>query len=102
MSCKSSFGELNLVYGYFIQSSGGGLEQFIFGDNGIANGDSLTVYLLSIDKEVYSYLSTLERIATPVFQVLTPYNPTSNISNNALGYFLAYSTDSIKAIVRLK
>jgi hypothetical protein len=90
------------MFGFHLASSGGGLEQFIFGDNEIANGDSLTVYLLSIDKEVHSYFSTLERISTPVSQVFTPYNPTSNISNNALGYFLAYSTDSIKTVVNIK
>jgi hypothetical protein len=90
------------IYGFNLASSGGGLEQYIFGDGDIINGDSLTVYLLSVDKEVHSYFSNLERIATPVFQVFTPYNPTSNISNNALGYFLAYSTDSMKAVVNLK
>ena len=90
------------IVGFNLASSGGGLEQYIFGDGEIVNGDSLTVYLLSIDKEVHSYFSNLERIATPVFQVFTPYNPTSNISNNALGYFLAYSTDSMKIVVNLK
>lgn len=90
------------IIGFNLASSGGGLEQYIFGDGEIKNGDSLTIYLLSIDKEVHAYLSNLERIATPVFQVFTPYNPTSNISNNALGYFLAYSTDSMKAIVKIK
>jgi len=92
----------NEFIGFNLASSGGGVEQFIFGDGEIKNGDSITVYLLSIDKEVHSYLSNLERIATPVFQVFTPYNPTSHISNNALGYFLAYSTDSMKTVVNLK
>ena len=88
------------IYGFNLASSGGGVEQYIF-DSTVKNGDSLTVYLLSIDKEVHAYFSNLERIATPVFQVFTPYNPTSNISNNALGYFLAYSTDSLKTVVSL-
>ena len=49
-------------------------------------GDTITVWLESIDKGVYEYYRTIDRYSG---QYTTPSNPVSNISNGALGYFKA-------------
>jgi hypothetical protein len=60
-------------------------------------GDTVTVQLQSIDANVYNYYNTLEDANGTGFNT-APANPTSNISNGALGYFSAYSV-SIKSII---
>ena len=60
--------------------------------------DTMKVELLSIDKSVYDYFSTLADalLSTdtgPVFSSI-PDNPLSNFTNGALGYFAAYSVRS--------
>ena len=65
-------------------------------DEIIENGDSIIVEMQSIDRPVYQYFSTLADAATESSSGLsmftgTPANPTSNISNDALGYFSAYT-----------
>jgi hypothetical protein len=60
-------------------------------------GDTVTVQLQSIDANVYNYYSTLLDANGTGFNA-APANPTSNISNGALGYFSAYAVTS-KSIV---
>ncbi len=61
----------------------------------VVSGDSVTVELLSIDKAMYDYFTTLndilisERAATS----LSPANPNTNLDNGALGYFGAWAID---------
>ena len=60
--------------------------------------DMLEVRLLSIDKAVYNYFSTLNAVLLsvntgPLFAAV-PDNPTTNLTNGALGYFAAYSVRS--------
>jgi len=60
--------------------------------------DIMKVELLSIDKSVYDYFSTLADVLLssdtgPVFSSI-PDNPISNFTNGALGYFAAYSVRS--------
>lgn len=58
-------------------------------------GDSVTITMQSIDKGAYEYLRTLDLIADGGGNgQATPANPISNISNNALGYFSAFSVCS--------
>jgi len=65
----------------------------------IVRGDSLTMELRSLDKVTYEYYNTLANIAGGgVGQAAAPENPTTNISNGAMGYFAGYST-SRKTIV---
>ncbi|MCP4727031.1 MAG: DUF4249 family protein [bacterium] len=69
-------------------------------------GAYLVIEVLSIDENMYQYYSTLKSLidnegvqedyeegpdADSVIFPLTSFNPTSNMSNNALGYFSAYS-----------
>jgi hypothetical protein len=67
-------------------------NQFLFD-----SGDSITLWLESIDKGVYDYFRTAETNDIDS-QSATPANPLSNISNGALGYFNACSFTS-KSIV---
>ena len=70
-------------------------------DSSLNVGDSVTVILQSIDNNVYEYFRTLEQIATGGgLQTSTPGNPTTNLSNNALGYFSACSVRSKKIVVK--
>lgn len=63
-------------------------------------GDQVTVMLQSIDKNVYEYMRMLFELEQEgvLGQTALSANPTSNISNGALGYFSAYS-QSVKTIV---
>ena len=57
-------------------------------------GDTITVQLQCIDESMYQYYLTLEALNDAGGGGLgssTPDNPTSNITNNALGYFKVYS-----------
>ncbi|MGD0710657.1 MAG: DUF4249 domain-containing protein [Bacteroidales bacterium] len=57
-----------------------------------ASGDSITVILESIDKNVREYDRLLLQLNNSGgFESAPPANPVSNISNNALGYFNAHS-----------
>ncbi|NOZ35299.1 MAG: DUF4249 domain-containing protein [Chlorobi bacterium] len=60
-------------------------------------GDTAVVLVLSCDKDVYEYLYTYAEITSDTFRDSgTPYNPTSNITNGALGYFgVFYLTGSM-------
>ena len=65
-------------------------------DDSVRSGDSVTVQLQGIDKGTYDYFFSLLR--TIRGGSASPTNPTSNISNKALGYFSAYAVRS-KSIV---
>jgi hypothetical protein len=66
-------------------------------DSTLNSGDSVLVILQSIDNNVYEYFRTLNQVASGGgLQTSTPGNPTTNLSNNALGYFSACSVRSKK------
>ncbi len=60
-------------------------------------GDSITVQLLNINKEMYDFYVQLFSVSMPeysgFFQLTAPDNPVSNINNKALGYFSAHTID---------
>ena len=62
--------------------------------------DTILVELISLDKSTYEYYRTLSDLlhTNPIFGS-TPANPTSNLSNGALGYFGACATSSKMIIV---
>ena len=63
--------------------------------------DTVTVELLSLNKDTYDYYNTLiEGSSGPggIMSGSTPANPVSNISNGAMGYFGVY-TNSSKTII---
>ncbi len=53
-------------------------------------GDSVKVEMQCIDEGTYNYLNTLGEASGSTN--VTPANPASNISNNALGYFSAHTS----------
>jgi hypothetical protein len=67
-------------------------------DSGIVINDTLQAELDVIDQPMYNYWYSLNN-ATLSSQTAAPANPTSNISNNALGYFSAYAATRSNIIV---
>ena len=65
-------------------------------DNKLKTGDDVTIWLEAVDKGVYEYFRTAGRRGG---QSASPANPTSNISNGALGYFNACSVRKIASVV---
>ena len=68
--------------------------------------DTVIVELLTLDKSTYDYFNTLSRIAGEVVggpQMLTagstPANPVTNLSNDALGYFGAYTVSRDTTVI---
>ena len=62
-------------------------------------GDTAIVEMLTCERRVYDYLYTYAEIASDFHDSGTPYNPTSNISNDALGYFGVFSLKSAFMII---
>ncbi len=63
-------------------------------------GDTAVIEIQTCDKGVYDYLYTYAEIASEFFHDSgTPYNPTSNISNDALGYFGVFSVNGAFMII---
>ncbi len=66
--------------------------EYKFYNETFQSGDTAAVIVSSCDQQVYEYLYTLAEITNDAFHDTgTPYNPTSNISNGALGYFGVFS-----------
>jgi len=64
-------------------------------------GDTVTVELQSIGFNTYAYFNELnDAIYGGGGPGATPYNPQTNIDNNALGYFGAYSMDSQEIVIQ--
>jgi hypothetical protein len=64
-------------------------------------GDTVLLKMNCIDKPAYEYFYSFEQVSgNSNFQSASPSNPVSNISNNALGYFAAYTTQSKIAIAK--
>ena len=62
----------------------------------LVTGDQITVWLESIDKNVYEYFRTARRDGS---QSTSPANPVSNISGGVLGYFSASSVRKATSVV---
>lgn len=74
-----------------------GRQAVLNGPSFYTSGTSVRVEIISIDKAVYEYLRALEEIVghdsfvAPDLLKMNEYNPRSNITNDALGYFSAQS-----------
>ena len=62
----------------------------------VRSGDTVLVEINTLDKANYTYLFTLSSNSS---NSTAPANPTSNLQGNALGYFGAFSTDTMSIIV---
>lgn len=63
-------------------------------------GDTVTMELVSMDKNVYDYLVTLSGISGGnEQQSAAPANPNTNITGGALGYFGAYTISSLTKVI---
>ena len=71
-------------------------ENVVRRDTSIHTGDTVKVILESIDANVYEYYRTLKQVtkAQTGIQTTVPGNPTTNLTNNALGFFSAYAVRS--------
>lgn len=80
------------VYLYEDTYTDGSSFEYTFFIETFQAGDTVVIEMLTCDKDVYEYLYTYAEIASDYSQDSgTPYNPTSNISNDALGYFGVFS-----------
>ena len=80
-------------------TDGSNFEYTFFAEN-FQIGDTLVLEVNTCDRGVYDYLYTYAEIASDFFQDSgTPYNPTSNISNDALGYFGVFSLNGAFMII---
>jgi hypothetical protein len=68
----------------------------------VSVGDTITIELRSIDKATYDYFHTLSDILSSDRSPtsLSPANPNTNISGDALGYFAAYTVDTKQIVLR--
>lgn len=62
--------------------------------------DTVLVQLISLDKNAYDYFNTLGELINTNPGSAAPANPNTNFSNGALGYFSAWSSDTLEVIIR--
>jgi hypothetical protein len=76
-------------------------QQIVLVEGGPKSGDSVTISLQTIDKNVFNYLAQLDQITNGYGgPMATPANPVSNFNNGALGYFSACAVRSGLIIIR--
>lgn len=69
-------------------------------DKGLVIGDSVAVDMECIDANIFDYWYALsQQVGRGPNQGTTPANPTSNITNGALGYFSAHSSQRLNIVV---
>jgi hypothetical protein len=73
---------------------------YLFFGVGAYPNDTVTISLSAVGKATYNYFRTLNDAISQGGMGSTPYNPISNVSNNALGYFGTFTFDSKTMIIR--
>ncbi len=82
-------------------SDGKYIKRQLFNDSSYINpGDQVTIEMHCVDNQVWQYFNTLGQAKGNNSQAITPANPLSNISNNALGYFSAQTVQSGLSILQ--
>ncbi|MGA3288205.1 MAG: DUF4249 domain-containing protein [Bacteroidota bacterium] len=83
-------------------TNGNEMTERIRAGRNVSVGDTITIELRSIDKSTYDYFHTLSDILSSDRSPtsLSPANPNSNISGDALGYFAAYTIDSKQIVLK--
>ncbi len=64
--------------------------------------DTVVVELQTLDKSTYDYYLTLNSLAGGMFGASNPANPKTNLSNDALGYFGAYTVSRDTIVIQEK
>ena len=64
--------------------------------------DTVTLQLISLDEGAYEYLRTFQEMVNNNPGSAAPANPISNISNGALGYFSAWSSNTKSAVIKIE
>jgi len=62
--------------------------------------DTVVVELQTLDKSTYEYYLTLNSLAGGMFGASNPANPETNLSNDALGYFGAYTVSRDTIVIQ--
>jgi len=71
------------------------------GDIKVVKGDIIYVEMQCIDQNVYTFYSALLQLSgSGPGGGITPANPPSNISNGALGYFSAHTSEKLSAVIQ--
>lgn len=71
------------------------------GDIKVVPGDIIYVEMQCIDEKVYTFYSALLQLSgSGPGGGITPANPPSNISNGALGYFSAHTSEKLSAVIQ--
>jgi Domain of unknown function (DUF4249) len=82
-------------------SDGRYIEYPLYNDSSYLNpGDTLQLTMNCVDENTYNYFNTLINVTGGNnFQAVTPANPVTNLSNGALGYFSAHTTQRASILV---
>ena len=76
-------------------------QNIVRADTSLKTRDSVTIFLQTIDKNVFNYFTQLRDVTDSYGgQTATPANPISNFSGGVLGYFSAYAVRSKSIIIR--
>jgi hypothetical protein len=70
----------------------------LFGADVAQLGDTVIMYLRSIDKQSFDYFTAIDEVLNG--NAATPASPKSNFNNNALGNFSAFATDTMTIVVQ--
>jgi hypothetical protein len=96
----------NMIYTddtFFNGNYTNGIEIYYFPpDEGIAPGDTITVGFCGITEDYYKYLveaQTTSRPSVPLFSA-PPANPRTNLNNDAIGFFTAFSVSRVNSRAR--
>ena len=82
-------------------SDGKYIRRQLFNDSSYINpGDQVSIEMHCVDNQVWQYFNTLGQAKGNNSQAITPANPLSNISNNALGYFSAQTVQTGLSILQ--
>ena len=81
-------------------SDGRYISRQLFNDSTINHRDTVDVEMQCIDKNVFKYLEELSGQDATNGQPTSPADPTSNITNGALGYFSAHTTQRKSAVFK--
>ena len=83
-------------------TNGSDVTETLFTDiEDLAEGDSIEVEMRGIDRNVYKYFFAIAQISGEGGPPVSPANPVSNFNNGALGVFSAYTTTTLKKVVKL-